>query len=89
MSVVSSVINVPTVPLKIDGKLLMQKGGGPKPITMRERQSEEILAIQGRTSCCGIYYTGRASQGTWALSKHRLDYPQGQPQRFRHFRKYD
>jgi hypothetical protein len=77
MSVVSrSVINVPTVPLKIDGKFLLQKGDGPKFIKMKERQSDKIRQLRDGLAAAGFVTLdeqakalGLCRSTTWTILK--------------------
>lgn len=56
MSMVSSRSETNVVPtvLKINDKVLLQKGGGPKPITMRERQSDKIRQFRDGLAAAGF-----------------------------------
>jgi hypothetical protein len=78
MSVISrSITNVvPTVPITIDGEPLLQKGGGPKLMKMRERQSYKIRQFSDAFAAAGFVtidarakLLGLCRSTTWTILK--------------------
>jgi hypothetical protein len=66
----------PKAPAEIDGKLLLQKGDGPKFIKMKERQSDKIRQLRDGLAAAGFVTLdeqakalGLCRSTTWTLLK--------------------